>query len=141
LLLLCPGAVQIYYGDESGRNVLTSTTDKDQKTRSDMNWDTINSDILSHWKIVSNFRKKHVSIANGKHFGLNISPYIFTRERDLDKVICVIGASGATDVSVSGVFSDGDVLTDYYTGNTATVLNGAVTFTAHKNGTILIEKN
>lgn len=141
LLLLCPGAIQIYYGDESGRNVLTSTTDKDQKTRSDMNWDTIDNDILSHWKKISKFREKHISISSGKHFGMNISPYIFKRERDADKVVCVIGATGSTEVNVSGIFADGDILIDFYTGNTATVAGGKATFTADTNGTILIEKN
>ena len=38
LLLLAPGAVQIYYGDESGRPLGPTGSDPLQGTRSDMNW-------------------------------------------------------------------------------------------------------
>ncbi len=48
-LLFAPGGVQLFYGDESGRPIGVSPEgDPQQATRSDMNWDSINQDLLSH---------------------------------------------------------------------------------------------
>lgn len=149
-LLLSPGAAQIYYGDEYGRTNGTYAvgTDTEQKTRSQMlfngdaGWTSTNDEVLAHWKILSKFRKKHMCIGSGDHVKLSrINPYKFARIKDADKVVCVIGATGSTEVNVSGIFTDGEVLTDFYTGATATVAGGKATFTADSNGTILIEKN
>ncbi|HEY0195677.1 MAG TPA: alpha-amylase family glycosyl hydrolase, partial [Kofleriaceae bacterium] len=50
-LLLAPGAVQIFYGDETARPVGPSaTTDPQQGTRSDMNWDHPDEAVLAHWR-------------------------------------------------------------------------------------------
>ncbi|MBP7553077.1 MAG: alpha-amylase [Spirochaetes bacterium] len=148
LLLLCPGAIQIFYGDECARerHSYPSGTDEPQRTRSKMIfsgddvWNTDKESTLTHWSIMTKFRKKHIAIGAGAHAKIADVPYTFSRIKDTDKVICVIDSSGATEVSVSGVFNDGEVLTDFYTGDTATVSSGKVTFTAHQNGVILIEK-
>ena len=103
-------------------------------------WNTDKESTLTHWSIMTKFRKKHIAIGAGAHAKIADVPYTFSRIKDTDKVICIIGASGATIVNVSNVFSDGDILTDFYTGATATVTSGSVTFTAHQNGVILIEK-
>lgn len=150
LLLLSPGAVQIFYGDECGRpkGTYQIAGDNQQVTRSQMifdgdtSWTSANTEILSHWSKISKFRKKHIAIGDGSHQRIGAtSPFTFSRIKDTDKVICVIGASGVTEVSTTGIFTDGDVLTDFYTGNSATVSNGKVSFTANINGVILIEKN
>ena len=59
----------------------------------------------------------------------------------VDNVTCVVGATGSITLDVSSMFSDGDTITDYYTGNKATVSDGKVTFTAGTNGVILLESN
>jgi len=149
LLLLCPGAVQIYYGDECGRKNGTYSvgSDTQQKTRSKMvfNDDSdFNADILAHWQKLTQFRKKHVAIGAGSHSRIGSgTPYTFKRTKDTDKVVCVIGATGGSDivVDVSGIWNDGTVLRDFYTGSTATVASGKVTFTADSSGVILIEEN
>ncbi len=41
LLLLAPGAVQIFYGDESSRPFGPTGSDPLQGTRSDMNWQDV----------------------------------------------------------------------------------------------------
>ncbi|WP_455715850.1 starch-binding protein [Anaerosporobacter sp.] len=143
-LLLAPGAVQIFYGDETARPLdFLNCTYTDQKYRSDMNWNSINQTVLAHWQKLGQFRDKHIAIGAGQHKLINSSPYTFSRTYDengiTDGVIVVVGASGATTVDVSSVFGDGTLLTDYYTGAQAKVSNGKVTFTAGTNGVILIE--
>jgi alpha-amylase len=56
-----------------------------------------------------------------------------------DRVIVAIGASGSTTINVSSVFTDGTEVRDYYTGNTALVVNGHITLNAHTNNVMLIE--
>ena len=151
-LLLTPGGAQIFYGDETGRKLgwtdffINGNEYKDQTYRSDMNWDSIDQNVLSHWQKLGQFRNKHLSIGAGQHKKLSDSPYTFSRSYQgedgvVDNVICVIGATGSTTVDVSSVFSDGDTITDYYTGNKAVVSGGKVTFTAGANGVILLESN
>jgi alpha-amylase len=143
-LLMAPGAVQIFYGDETARPLdFLNCTYTDQKYRSDMNWNSVNQTVLAHWQKLGQFRNKHIAIGAGQHKLINSSPYTFSRTYDengiTDGVIVVTGASGATTVDVSSVFGDGTLLTDYYTGAQAKVSNGKVTFTAGTNGVILIE--
>lgn len=51
-LLLSPGAVQIFYGDESRRGLSDArlNVDSDQAFRSDMNWETADSAVHEHFK-------------------------------------------------------------------------------------------
>ncbi|XID95592.1 carbohydrate binding domain-containing protein [Paenibacillaceae bacterium WGS1546] len=142
-LLLLPGAVQIFYGDETGRQPDNSWP-WDQPTRTDMNWNSIDRNVLSHWQKLGQFRNKHVSIGAGEHKQLQASPYAFSRTYHKngieDAVVVAVGASGSTAIDVGSVFPDGTLLKDAYTGATAVVAGGRVTFAAHANGVILIEE-
>lgn len=92
-LLLAPGGVQVFYGDESGRTLGPAGSDATQGTRSDMNWSTTDASILDHWRKVSAFRKRHAAVGAGAHQRL-ASPdgtYAFAR---------ALGAGGATDAVV-----------------------------------------
>lgn len=143
-LMLLPGAVQVFYGDETARQFGPTGSDSHQGTRSSMNWDSINHDVLNNWKKMGQFRNNHLSIGAGQHKQISSSPYTFSRTyidgNYDDRVVVVVGASGNTTVDVSSIFSDGDSLRDFYTGETDVVQNGRVTFQAHQNGTILIER-
>jgi alpha-amylase len=80
-LLLAPGGVQIFYGDESGRKLSDTGGDATQAVRSDMNWATSDAGILSHWQKLGTFRKRHAAIGAGAHKKLS-SPagtYAFAR--------------------------------------------------------------
>ena len=83
-LMLAPGAVQIFYGDETGRHLGPQATDPTQGTRSDMNWDSIDAGILAHYKTLTGFRKRHPAIASGSHAQLTspAASYVFTRKLD-----------------------------------------------------------
>ncbi|MBR3731597.1 MAG: hypothetical protein IKN25_03010, partial [Spirochaetales bacterium] len=147
LLAFCPGAIQIYYGDECGRKV-SSSTDAEQQTRSQMPWDEdgyrsaqlgydFDADIHAHWSKVLNFRKNHVAVGAGTHTKIKDAPYTFSRVKGSDKVIVVLGASGSVEVDVSAIGAT--KVKDAYTGNVVDVADGKATFTADSNGVILIE--
>ncbi len=139
-LLLLPGGIQIFYGDETGRPVGPGGDDPEQGTRSFMNWNSISTDLLEHWQKLGQFRRNHLSVGGGSHQKIGDGPYTFKRELGSDKVIVAIGANGSTTLNVSSVFPDGAVLRDFYTAQESTVSGGSVTFNAHSNGVILVEE-
>lgn len=145
---LLPGAIQIFYGDESNRKVLNSTVggEGDHLVRSDMNWSSTDSNVLSHWQKVGKFRKNHIAVGAGSHNDVSVSnglgfSRIYNKNGINDKVIAVIGASNNTnvDITVSSCFSDGTTLRNAYDNKTAVVKGGKVTFSSGAHGTILIE--
>jgi alpha-amylase len=142
LLLLCPGCVQIFYGDENARAFGATGSDAQQGTRSQMSFPG-NSSVLAHWQKIGRFRNRHIAVGAGAHTQITSSPYTFSRtyskDSIVDNVICVLGASGSTTVNVSSVFANGTQLRDYYSGATATVSGGTVTFTPTSD-VILIEQ-
>ena len=95
LLLLAPGAVQIYYGDESGREFGPTGSDPMQGTRSDMNWQELSANadkqaLLTHWQKLALFRQTHPAIGAGKQTTVKSDKYYaFSRELDGDKVMVV----------------------------------------------------
>ena len=149
-LLLTPGGAQIFYGDETNRPIAYDrfTGDyKDQRYRSDMNWDSIDQKVLSHWQKLGQFRYHHLSIGAGEHIKIADAPYTFGRvysnaEKGVgDRVVVSIpGKAGACTVSVEGIFSDGAKLRDAYTDKMYTVSGGKVEVTAGENGVVLLEK-
>ncbi|MNW40554.1 Alpha-amylase precursor [compost metagenome] len=143
-LLLLPGGVQTFYGDETARPFGATGSDKDQGTRSSMNWNNVNQSVLSHWQKVGQFRNNHIAVGAGSHAKIGDSPYTFSRTYSKngveDKVVVAVGATGSANVNVSSVFPDGTKVRDAYTGNDAVVSGGVATFTAGTNGLILIEQ-
>ncbi len=95
LLLLAPGAVQIYYGDESERPAGPGGSDPLQGTRSDMNWQDLtgkSAATLAHWQKLGQFRARHPGIGGGKQTTLSLNQgYGFVRQQD-DDVVMVIWA-------------------------------------------------
>lgn len=153
LLAMCPGGIQIYYGDEAGRGDGVDTTskgDKDQRTRSQMPWNEagydnlsyqFNTEIHDHWKKVLNFRKNHPAVGAGAHAQITdvTSGYAFSRIKGADKVVVVLGASeGDVTVDVSAIGTTNKVR-DAYSGVSVDVNSNQATFTVDANGTLLIE--
>ncbi len=141
-LLLCPGAAQIYYGDETNRPLDIPGTTGDATLRSFMNWDelaanTIRSgrhtqDVLAHWQKLGRFRRAHPAVGAGTHTMLSEKPYLFHRTYTAagfsDTVVVGLDLpKGEKTISVTGVFPDGTVLLDQYSGNKTKVKNGQVT--------------
>jgi alpha-amylase len=139
-LLLAPGGIQLFYGDESARAPGPSPEgDPQQATRSDMNWAKTDAALLAHTQKLGQFRARHVALARGLHLQSNQQPYAFSRV-DLehgDRVVVAPEAMGEVTLSVKNVFADGQTLHDAYGGETLVVKNGVVK--VNGRGTILLE--
>lgn len=136
LLLLAPGASQIYYGDETARNLVIEGTVGDATLRSFMNWTEIDSlpekqEILKHWQKLGQFRKNHPAVGAGKHKRLAKTPYVFSRtyvDGDYkDKVVVGLDLpKGKKSLWVKGFFGNGTKLYDTYSETVVEVKNGKV---------------
>ncbi len=134
-LLLTPGLSQIYYGDETARDLTIEGANGDATLRSFMNWDSIDStetkDILTHWQKLGRFRRDHPAIGAGTHKMLSEAPYIFSRtysENSLnDQVVIGLDLSkGEKTILTGSVYKDGTQVRDAYSNSEATVENGKV---------------
>lgn len=136
VLLLTPGASQVYYGDETARSLVIDSTQGDATLRSFMNWEELDSlpakkDILEHWRKVGQFRSNHPAIGAGKHKRLGKKPYVFSRtytDGDYkDKVVIGLDLpKGKKSLWVKGFFGDGTKLFDTYSQTEVMVANGKV---------------
>ncbi|MFN3136983.1 MAG: alpha-amylase family glycosyl hydrolase [Allomuricauda sp.] len=136
VLLLTPGASQVYYGDETSRSLIIEGTEGDATLRSFMNWEDLDSlpeiqNIHKHWQKLGQFRANHPAIGAGKHKRLAKSPYVFSRtyvNGDYrDKVVVGLDLpKGKKALWVKGFFGDGTVLYDTYSETEVTVANGKV---------------
>lgn len=89
-MLMLPGAVQIFYGDETARPEGPSASDPTQGTRSDMNWDNHDAALLAHWQKLGTFRNRHPAVGAGAHQRLDFDGgYAFARTSNRDRVVVV----------------------------------------------------
>ncbi|MFD0991881.1 alpha-amylase family glycosyl hydrolase [Tenacibaculum geojense] len=149
ILLLTPGASQVYYGDESARSLVVEGTVGDATLRSNMNWEALSSDtskqkVLKHWQILGNFRKNHPAIGAGEHKKISDKPLVFSRSfsKNTFNDAVVVGLdvpAGSKTIDVSTVFENGTELNDAYTNQKVTVTNGTVTINTPET-IILLEK-
>ncbi|WNZ55919.1 alpha-amylase family glycosyl hydrolase [Microbulbifer sp. MKSA007] len=141
-LMLAPGAVQIYYGDELARPMIDDRAFGDASMRTNMNWDDLEKPetraLLAHWQKLGQFRRSHPAVGAGVHQKLEDKPYTFSRTLSGEQpvVVAMELSGGEKSVSVKGVFADGIELTDYYSGKRAKVEDGRVNFDTE--GTLLL---
>ncbi len=136
VLLLTPGASQVYYGDETSRPLIIDGTEGDATLRSFMNWEDLDSlpevqKIHSHWQKLGQFRANHPAVGAGKHKRLAKSPYVFSRmyiNGDFkDKVAVGLDLpKGKKSLWVKGFFGEGTKLYDTYSETEVVVKNGKV---------------
>jgi alpha-amylase len=136
-LLLAPGTAQVYYGDESARNLVIEGTQGDATLRSFMNWDDIKNDpatqkIVAHWQKLGQFRKNHPAVGAGIHQQISASPYVFSRtyKNETFSEQIVVGldlAKGKKTIATGTIFKNGAKITDAYSGKEAVVADGKVT--------------
>ena len=150
--LLLPGGIQIFYGDETNRPLVSGVGfdgngGAGHSLRSDMNWDTADTAVLAHWQKVGTFRNNHISVGAGDNIDLETTAgYAFGRTYDKngvsDKIAgCIYaGSNKSVTIDVSDLWADGQSLVNAYDQSSATVTNGKVTFNSGANGTILIEE-
>ena len=152
---MLPGAVQIFYGDETNRPMVNSSfanvdPGAGHQFRGFMNWDSIDTDVLSHWQKVGTFRNNHLSVGAGQHKVISSydssNGYTFSRtysKNDVeDKIVATLFAQANKDITidVSSVWGDGTVITNWYDDTTCVVSGGKVTFNSGDNGTILLQE-
>ncbi|MFN0035481.1 MAG: alpha-amylase family glycosyl hydrolase [Saprospiraceae bacterium] len=140
-LLLCPGASQVYYGDETARSLDIPGTEGDATLRSFMNWEELaanaerngfkTQDVLAHWQKLGRFRKAHPAVGAGQHTMLTANPYTFKRVYKsgnyTDAVVVGLDLpKGKKTLEVGGVFADRTAVMDYYSGQKLSVSGGKV---------------
>ena len=140
-LLLTPGSVQLYYGDETCRPLEVAGANGDANLRSKMNWEELESNlsrngysvssVLEHAQKLGQFRRAHPAVGAGVHRMITSSPYVFSRtmERGVfsDRVVVALDLEpGLQEIEVGDLFRDGTLLLDYYSGTEAVVKNGVV---------------
>jgi alpha-amylase len=151
-LLLSPGKSQIYYGDESIRNLSIEGTMGDATLRGFMNWEqiaanaTLNNQkvqgVLVHYQKLGKFRKLNPAVGAGVHTMLSKEPYLFKREYTSNnysnKVIVGLDLpKGTKEIDVHEVFTNGDLLTDYYSEQQFKVKQGKVSIESEFNIVLL----
>ncbi|HEY8570458.1 alpha-amylase family glycosyl hydrolase [Microbulbifer sp.] len=131
-LLLAPGAVQVYYGDETARQLTDAQAIYDAQLRSPMNWDELadpaTQQVLAHWQKLLHFRRAHPAIGAGEHRVHRQAPLLFSRTLQGDRVLVALDLSaGEKVIPVSGVFDEGTTLRDAYSGAEAAVTGDTLT--------------
>ncbi len=143
-LLLLPGAVEIFYGDETGRTFVPSGRDIAMGTRSYMNWDSVDEEVLKHVKIFGSFRARNLAVGSGRHTELSKEPFIFQRDYvrgDLtNTVVVAFNQEAGSVIDVSRAFQDGALLRDAATMRGYEVTEGKVTVVPDDSGIVLLEK-
>ncbi len=140
-LLLSPGTSQIYYGDESCRNLVIPDAAGDATLRGPMNWEEIDQnssrngfiigEVMEHYQKLGLFRKEHPSVGAGKHRMISSEPYLFTRtythDNYSDQVLVGLDLEkGEKTLKVGDLFEEGSSLYDYYSGSAVKVNIGQV---------------
>ncbi len=136
MLLLTPGASQVYYGDETLRPLNVEGAEGDAHLRAPMNWEDLDSipsvkKVHEHWQKLGQFRAKHPAIGAGKHKRLSKTPYVFSRQFMVDEfrdkvVVALDLPKGKKTLRVKGFFGEGTQLFDTYSQTMVTVKNGYV---------------
>jgi alpha-amylase len=141
-LLLCPGGAQIYYGDETARPLTFEGAQGDANLRTFMNWDDVKNnavrngvnvrEVLAHWQKLGQFRRAHPAVGAGVHEMLSAKPYVFKRTYEQGKRtdIVIVGLDqpkGPKSIDLRGLYPEGMMLTDYYSGSKIKVTGGKAT--------------
>ena len=146
MLLLTPGASQVYYGDETMRPLQIEGAEGDAHLRSFMNWEDLEKpefqNVHLHWQKLGRFRSNHPAVGAGKHKRLAKKPYVFSRtyvDGDYrDKVVVGLDLPlGKKSLWVKGFFGDGTLLYDTYSDTQVMVKNGKVILDNHYNTALL----
>ncbi len=144
-LLLSPGISQIYYGDETARDLTIEGASGDATLRSNMNWSDIQYNfatqkLLQHYQKLGQFRANHPAVGAGTHQIISDSPYWFSRVFKNDRVVVGLDLkSGVKEVDLKGFWADGTKIRDAYSGQTMKVTNGKVSVNSQCS-IVLLEK-
>ncbi len=133
--MLHAGPVHLLYGVETGR------------ATPDMNWATYDEEELRSWRLLGQFRARHLAIGQGDMMELSQDPrvvgYALDGSQD-DAAVVVYGAEPGTRLrlNVSRIWPDDTALRDVMTGAISIVSFGQIAFTpsAETGGMLLLEE-
>jgi alpha-amylase len=143
MLLLAPGGVQMYYGDEIARPLAVEGAVGDANLRSFMNWSSIEDSetkqILAHWQKLGQFRKSHPAIGLGTHKLLQTEPYFFSRTYESDVVIVGLDLiqDQEIEIQIPTQWSNVEKWYDYYSNRWFTAQNGIVHLKTNQSTVLL----
>lgn len=140
-LLLSPGVAQVFYGDETGRGLSDArfNVDSDQAFRSDMNWNSIDTAQLAHFRRLGCIRRANPVIGTGRQRTVDVHTCV--RYNDRDTILIRLLPEAGRPIDVAGTFADGTAVTELYTGQCATVRRGSVAFPAYEGRVAIIRKS
>lgn len=138
-LLLAPGAVQVFYGDETGRKLSDArfNVDSDQAFRSDMDWSDINENQLQHFQRLGQIRKTYPVIGTGKQHTIDV--HTCARYNDNDTVVIRVLPIAGQAICLDNTFAEGAEVVELYTGQKTKVHNGKVDFPYFANNIAIIK--
>lgn len=139
-LLLAPGTVQIFYGDETRRGLSDAryNVDSDQAFRSDMNWATADTALLNHFSRLAAVRQSHPVIATGRQHTFDVHTAL--RYDGNDKVLIVLYPVNKPTIDVHGVFEEGTEVTEFYTGRMVMVTGGCISLPGYEHNVAILGK-
>ena len=144
-LILAPGISQIYYGDETARDLTIEGAKGDATLRSNMNWSDLSvsastNNLLQHYQKLGKFRANHPAVGAGVHQMISLSPYWFTRTMKADQVLIGLDLKpGIKEITVDGIFKEGTKLRDAYSGLIIKVAQGKAVINSN-HSIVLFEK-
>ena len=144
-LLLTPGMVQIYYGDEIARPLKIEGAQGDANLRGMMPWDgNGQEELLIHWQKLGQFRRAHPSVGAGNHIRINEEPYFFVRnyvkDDKFDRVLIGLDLPKTNFVlNIEAYFNEGEVLFDRYNEKYYYVKGGSLDIKTD-SGIVLLER-
>jgi alpha-amylase len=99
-----------------------------------MNWRSLDTRLLEHWRRLGQFRSRHVALARGAHRLLSEAPYAFSRvdAPSGDRVVVAMDVQGPVTLPVGDAFAEGSTVRDAYSGHTAVVRDGRVQLEAQR---------
>ena len=139
-LLLAPGVAQVFYGDESGRKLSDArlNVDSDQAFRSDMDWNDVNAQYLSHFQRLGKIRHDNTVIGIGRQ--RTIDTHTCVRFNDKDTLVIRVKPIEGQGINLGREFADGEKIIELYTGQTSIVDNGKASFPRYENSIAIIKK-
>lgn len=137
-LLLSPGVVQVFYGDETGRELSDAryNVDSDQAFRSDMNWESVDQELLKHYRKLGKIRSEHPAIGLGAQTTIDV--HTCYRCYNDDEVIIRVAPIAGQPIRVAPLFADGTELVDLYSGARVVVTNGTVCLTSCDSNVVIL---
>ena len=139
-LLLTPGVAQVFYGDETGRELSDArfNVDSDQAFRSDMDWEKINYPLLRHFQRLGKIRRENPVIGAGRQRTIDVHTCL--RYNANDSILIRLMPNNGQSIDVAQYFRNGDILTELYTGQRAMVTDGKILFPKYENKIAIIKK-